>query len=250
MSNLQPRDFLTEIGATRSMSTLDSFSRVIWAEHHAGRLTDDDAQACAEALEARRREVRGIDTVGVRAPSVATAAKANGRPSHFPPKRRAARSPDRAKSIARRRLLAASGAMPPTLACDFTAGEQAVLRIIADEVRDKGCCALPMGAIAARAGVCETLARKALRMAARLGHVTIEERRRHKAPNRPNVVRIISREWLAWIKRGVGCKKVWATDKGSFRTLSGDRVSRGQHPLKEAQDRLEHCSGTKKDAFG
>ena len=44
--------------------------------------------------------------------------------------------------------------MPSQLACRFTTGELAVLRIVADAVRDNGQCVLPVDAIAARAGVC------------------------------------------------------------------------------------------------
>lgn len=131
--------------------------------------------------------------------------------------------------------------MPPQLACRFTTGELAALRIVADAVRDRGACMMTMGEIAARGGVCVTTARNALRQAAREGLVTIEERRRDKRPNLANVVRIVSREWTSWIERGLrtklsgtapkggGCKKSGATDKASFRSLCGDRVSRGQH---------------------
>ena len=237
-------EFLTAIGGTKSLSTLDGFARALWTDWGAGLLTDEQASALAEALEARKREVRGIDTVANRVPQVAQAARRQGRLSHFPPKRKAARSPDRRASIERRRTLAASGPMPPQLASQFTTGELAALRIVADAVRDRGYCAMTLGEIAARAGVCITTARNALRLAAREGLVTIEERRRDKRPNLANVVRIISREWRLWIERGPkrkaspppvsaeggGCKKIGAPDKGSERTLRGDRVSRGQLP--------------------
>ena len=82
-------------------------------------------------LEARRKAVRGeIKPVGI----------PPGRPSIFPP-RRPQRAPVRAVAIARRRHLAASGPMPPALACKFTTGELAVLRIVGDEVRAGGLCA-------------------------------------------------------------------------------------------------------------
>jgi hypothetical protein len=44
-----------------------------------------------------------------------------------------------------------------------------------------------------------TTARDAIRLAAGDGLLVITERRRKGCPNPPNVVRIISREWLAWI---------------------------------------------------
>jgi hypothetical protein len=235
-------EFLTAIGGTKSLSTLDGYARAIWADWGEGRLTDEQASALAEALEARKQEVRGIDTVASRAPQVAALAKGERRPSHFPPKRKVARSPDRRASIERRRTLAASGPMPPRLASRFTTGEIAALRIVADATRDRGACFLTLGEIAARAGVCVTTARNALRTAAREGLVTIEERRRDKRPNLANVVRVVSREWKTWIERSAkrnaqarggsaergGCKKTGATDKGSSRTLHGDRVSRGR----------------------
>ena len=233
-------ELLTAIGGTKSLSALDGFCRAVWDDWGAGRLTDEQAQSLAETIEARRREMRGIDTVAARVPQVAAQAKAAGRPSHFPPKRKAPGSPNRRASLERRRTLAASGPMPPQLAAQFTTGELAALRIVADAVRDRGACLVTLGEIAARAGVCVTTARNALRQAAREGLVTIEERRRDKRPNLANVVRIVSREWTSWIERGRtlkarapafmggGCKKAGATDKASSRSYSGDRVKRGQ----------------------
>jgi hypothetical protein len=241
-------EILTAIGGTKSLATLDGFARAIWTDWGAGWLTDEQASALAETLEGRKREVRGIDTVAIRAPQVAEAARKQGRLSHFPPKRKAARSPNRRASIERRRTLAASGPMPPQLASQFTTGELAVLRLVADEVRAKRHCALTLGELAARAGVGVTTARNAIHEAAGHGYLTIEERRRDKRPNLSNVVRIVSREWLTWIARGRknssggrenanasasqggGSKKMESTDKGSKRTYYGDRVSRGQLP--------------------
>jgi hypothetical protein len=110
--------------------------------------------------------------------------------------------------------------MPPSLACKFTVGELAVLRIVGDEVRGQGACARTIAEIAARAGVCRALAKRALRIAAEMGLVTIQERRRQGQKNLPNVVRIVSREWTSWIARrsqaagqpGIGGKKVSPTD--------------------------------------
>jgi hypothetical protein len=76
------------------------------------------------------------------------------------------------------------------------------LRVVADAVRAGGRCELSVPEIAARAGVGITTARNAIRDASRDGLLTIQERRRHHRPNLPNVVRVISREWLAWISKG------------------------------------------------
>jgi hypothetical protein len=185
------------IDAARTLTRLDDLSKSIWQGLTAGAVGDDDAQRLAELLHVRRKVVRG-DIVPVGIPP--------GRPSIFPPKR-PQRAPVRAVAIARRRHLAASGPMPPTLACKFTVGELAVLKVVADEVRDHGRCDRTLGEIAARAGVCHRLARNAVRQAERLGLLTIEERRRQGQKNLPNVVRVVSREWLTWLTRGDRGKK-------------------------------------------
>src|SRR4051794_26940602 len=113
--------------------------------------------------------------------------------------------------------------MPPALACEFTVSELAVLRIIGDEVRQHGQCARCVDEIAARAGVCRRMVQNAIREAARLGLLTIEERRREGRRNLPNVIRIVSKEWTMWLARGgrssrpsaealIGCKKLRPTD--------------------------------------
>lgn len=187
------------IAETRSLVRLGDLSKDIWQAWGAGQIDDDQAQQLAGALEAQRDLVRPRDTTAGRAPG--RVPRLIGQ-SCFPIKRRAIVSPDRAASIERRRRLAASGPMPPTLACHFTTGELAVLRIVANEVRAKGFCDLFLDKIAALAGVSLCLARKAVRAAARDGFLTIEERRQHRARNLSNIVRIISAEWRSWIARG------------------------------------------------
>ncbi len=98
-----------------------------------------------------------------------------------------------------------------------------MLRIIGDEVRQHGHCDRCVDEIAAHAGVCRRMVQNALKEAARLGLVTIEERRREGRRNLPNVVRIVSKEWTTWLARGgraarpqaeplIGCKKMHPTD--------------------------------------
>ena len=159
-------DMLAAISGTKSLSVLDGLARTIWTDWADQKLTDDQAGALAETLERRKREVRGVDTVAARAPQVTAAAKAQGRPSYFPAKRKGPVRQNRRASIERRRTLAASGPMPPALACLFTTGELAVLRIVADEARDRKQCRLTLGEIAARAGVGISTARNALHYAA------------------------------------------------------------------------------------
>lgn len=203
---------LAAVAETRSAGRLDALASGLWQAWGLGAIGEGEAGTLAAAIEARRRELRPLDTVAIRAPSVPRLAA-----SIFPPKRRCA-SPDRAASIERRRRLAASGPMPPALAARFTTGELAALRIVADECRAHGRCERTLGEIAARAGTGVTTARNAIRAAAAMGLVLIVERRRHRAPNLPNVARIVSPEWLAWIARagrgeGGGSKKPRPTDR-------------------------------------
>jgi hypothetical protein len=193
------------IDGARTLAQMDELSRQIWQAHTSGAVDDAGAQSLAERLHERRGSIRaGIVPVGVPA----------GRVSLFPPRRRPV-SPDRIASRDRRRLLACSGPMPPALASRFTTGQLAVLRIVADEVAEKGVCGLCIDAIAARAGVCARLAQAAIRLAEGDGLLTVQERRHQGRRSDPNLIRIISREWQAWMKRArrIGCKTLHPTDK-------------------------------------
>jgi hypothetical protein len=50
-------EILTAIGGTKSLATLDGFARTVWQRWGAKEVTDEQAQALAEAIEARKREV-------------------------------------------------------------------------------------------------------------------------------------------------------------------------------------------------
>jgi hypothetical protein len=86
----------------------------------------------------------------------------------------------------------------------FTQGEMATLRIVGDEVRAHGVCVLSYDEIAARSGCCRTLARRAIRIAARLGLLSIEVRPRPGQKNLTNVLRIRSPEWRVWLRMDRG----------------------------------------------
>ena len=107
------------------------------------------------------------------------------------------RSPE---SLARRRRMAAGGFLPPVLAAAFTLGEQAVLAVIGLEVGKRGSCTLALGHIAALAGVCTTVAKRAVRQARVLGLLSVEERRVSRSRNDTNLLRVASREWAAWLR--------------------------------------------------
>jgi hypothetical protein len=229
------------INEARTLTRLDDLSRAIWQGFSAHAVTDDQAQSLAELIHARRLVVRGeVKPVGI----------PPGRPSIFPP-RRLQRAPLRSVAIARRRHLAASGPLPPSIACKFTVGELAALRIVIDEVRDKGHCDRTIAEIAARAGVCRSIVKNAIRAAAAMGLLTVQERRREGQKNLPNVLRVVSREWHVWIKRGgqatgrpvsksIGVRKITPTDKESKREEKFGLLPNASEPQSTPESTLEN----------
>jgi hypothetical protein len=111
------------------------------------------------------------------------------------PARRPPRSPNRRASIERRRRQAASGALPPALAAQFTQGELAALAVVARQFQQRQVCVLCVDQIAALAGVCGRLVQKTLRAAEAVGLVHIRDRRIPGQISLPNVVTIVSKEW-------------------------------------------------------
>src|SRR4051812_1785559 len=108
------------IGGARDAAALDNLSRAIWAGLAAGSIGNDDAQTLSDLIHARRAAEKAV-----RSPM--TGIVPLGRFSSIFPAKRRQRSPDRAASITRRRTIAASGPLPPTLASKFTTGQVAVL---------------------------------------------------------------------------------------------------------------------------
>src|SRR5215212_6950125 len=164
---------------------LPAVSAFLWKAYAAGHVTEAEAAALSEAIEARK--------------ALPTTQK--------PVRRRLGSRPRSSASLERRRRWAASGALPPALASRFTLAEQAVLGVIAAEVVRHGACTLTVGHIAALAGVSETTVRNAVREARGGGLLQIEERRVSAWRNLPNRLTIISREWLSWLRmrrRGEG----------------------------------------------
>src|SRR4051794_32885052 len=95
---------------------LDQLARLIWRAHAGGVLDDAQAQALAEALHARKslRYLTENPAAGGGACRGNAPVTALRRPRQ--------RSPDRQRSLERRRRLATSGVMPPALAARFTMG--------------------------------------------------------------------------------------------------------------------------------
>lgn len=219
----------------------------------AGGLTDEQYETLDGLLAARRRVAQAAP---VRMQTLATAC-VQLVPAAGPPHQGEGTAPARAhhrtgsrprsaESAARRRRWAAAGYLPPRLAAGFTSGEQAVLAVVAMEVGKRGTCTLAIGHMAALAGVCATVAKRALRQARVLGLVTVEERRITGFRNDTNVLRIASSEWAAWLRlrlprashaglQGGGGTVVPRTDIQIFREPSTSRTHAGDRPTARAQ---------------
>ena len=105
-----------------------------------------------------------------------------------------------------------SGVVPAKIAAAFTMAELAVLTVIARQCQRTGVCTLHIDAIAALAGCCRTVVKNAIRQTRLLGLILVKERRAPGLPSLTNIVSIISKEWIGWLKLGGGVKRLPATD--------------------------------------
>jgi hypothetical protein len=165
---------------------LAKVASLLWRAYAAGQVSEDQASELSDLIESRR--------------ALPAAPK--------PPQRRLGSRPRSPASIERRRRWAASGALPPALAARFTLAETAVLAVLAAETRKRGDCRLTNGELADVAGVSISTVKNALRAARALALISVEERRLTAFRNAPNVVRITSPEWRAWLRLGGGGKSV------------------------------------------
>ena len=195
--------FIVAVAAAKSGKALDEIARLSWRALAEAQIDEIAAEAISAAVEARRLAWKAPQPLAQLKPASA---------SRRPPR---PRSPDRAKSIERRRRLAASGVVPGRIAAAFTQGEVAVLAVIGRQCQQHGTCGLPVDAIAALAGVCRSTVQSALRLARSQGYLRVEERRRKGLPNLPNIVTVAEKEWTTWLKiggKGVGFKNTSSTN--------------------------------------
>src|SRR4051812_11519103 len=161
-------------------------AQLLWKAYAAGQVTEAEASELSDLIESRR--------------ALPAAAK--------PAQQRLGSRPRSPGHLERRRRWAASGCLPPALAARVTLAETAVLAVMAAEHRRRGDCRLTNKEIADVAGVSLTTVKNALRAARALGLISVEERRLSAFRNAPNIVRIVSPEWRAWLRLGGGGKFV------------------------------------------
>jgi hypothetical protein len=193
------------IDRTPAGRELDELCRLVWSGLDQGRIPEAEAQALAEAVQARRALAR---VSGPERPGSPPTPPAGQRKSIFPPRRRQ-RSPNLAVSRERRQVVAGTHALPPGPCRVLTQGERAVLVIVCRAVAVTGRCDLSNGEISARAGVTCRHAQRAIRLAADMGLISVQERPQKGAKHQTNVIRVRCPQLAAWIKRwGQGDKRV------------------------------------------
>ena len=194
-----PRDRLSEVAG------------LVWRALSEGAITEIEAESLSLRIEARKAPAKALRDfpamnpvwenpipMGVGALSVKTIVTGSRpKPGFRPSSGSRPRTPE---SMIRRRRWAASGRLPPSLACQFTQGEVAVLSVVSSQVAKTGDCRLTLDHIAAMAGVSRSTVRNAMKHARLVGAVTVEERRLSRWRNAPNIVRIISPAWVSWMR--------------------------------------------------
>ena len=116
-----------------------------------------------------------------------------------------------------------SGIVPARIAASFTMAELAVLTVIGRQCQRAGVCVLPVDAIAALAGCSRTSVKNAIRQARQLGLILVKERRIPGRKSLTNVVRIVSKDWIGWLKLGGGIGGRMATPTGSQSSIRGGK---------------------------
>ncbi len=205
------------MAAAHNFLQVDNIVKAAAKAFGAGGLNELEAESVFALAHARRQQIRspqdfsqkiladGISKIHLPIPR----GKSGGLPSYFPPKRRVLKERTAAR-WQRKNRLGMSSPLPFYLERDFTIGQLAVVRIVADDVFSKGRCTCTMLELADRAGVSLSWAKQAIRIAKTLGLLAIEERPQWRAKHKSNIITIISEDWLTWIKRAPRRKALWA----------------------------------------
>lgn len=231
---------------TAPRAALPAVAAALWGAFAEGKITEAEAEVLSGLIEARR--VPTANPSGTAGEDRSARLKEGADQSRT---NRVGSRPRTDASMERRRRWASSGRLPPSLAARFTLAEQAVLALVATEVTKRGDCRLAIEALAAIAGVSRSTVKTAIREAARLGLLTVEERRITGFRNDTNVVRIVSPDWLSWIRLGRhsdrpggGVKSPTGTNtrvRESARTGAGE----GRRPREHRPSRAREPQGPK-----
>ncbi|GJE59115.1 helix-turn-helix domain-containing protein [Methylobacterium trifolii] len=223
-------------------AALDAVAGALWKAFGEGRVSEAEAEALSTLIDLRRSSKNGPRPGQGTNETILAPNSANYQYRAGCPRKLVGSRPRTDASMERRRRWAASGRLPPAIAAGFTLAEQAVLALVAAETTRRGDCRLTIEHVAAVVGVSRSTVKTALRQARTLGLVTIEERPVTAWRNLSNVVRVVSPEWLAWMRlarrpslQGGGVKSPTGTptdipypvNSGPWRAKKGCRQAAG-----------------------
>jgi hypothetical protein len=212
--------FTCEITAAIETAPFTKFaplSQTVWQAWAAGHIDDGQAQAFADRIAERRKAFVPERITAFRKAAAAKPVQ---------------RSPDKQRSIERRRRLAKAAPIPSEFVDRFTICEAASVAVIAGEIARKGCCDWFLAKIAALAGTCKSVVRSAVKKARACGLWFSTERRRAGYKSETNLIRALSKAWGAFLRRWIGFKKKNSTT------------------LEDTQDRPSEPVDSPKEAFG
>ncbi|TXN39406.1 helix-turn-helix domain-containing protein [Methylobacterium sp. WL7] len=199
-------------GAARA--ALPAITAALWRAYSDGKITEAEAESLSGLIDARHSSVGGQKSGQSPNPTATADVGLTLSPSNRAGSSRrpgVGSRPRTDASMERRRRWAASGRMPQAIVARFTLAEQAVLSLVAAEVARRKDCRLSIENLAAVTGVCRSTVKNAIREAARLGLLTVEERQITGFRNDTNVLRIVSPEWLAWLRLARKGNTAWPT---------------------------------------
>nr|WP_181377316.1 GntR family transcriptional regulator [Ochrobactrum sp. LM19] len=181
----------------KSVRRLNDLAQHVWRDMTAGRISEAEAERLDSAIHERRKALTEAREMGIPPPK-----------SWFPVREKSENSRKTAAQgkrcpvrWARKRRLGGREALPAHLQELFTEGERAVLFVVAADHKQHGSCSSWIQQIADRAGVGKTTVRNAIRRAAALKIISVKHREQWRGKNLSNVLTIICRDWLFWMRR-------------------------------------------------
>ena len=107
------------------------------------------------------------------------------------------------RGLGRRKRLAKDCPIPSHLVRHFTTAQLAVLHVLGLTCAAQKQSNMSLPEIAGRAGVGCTIARYAIRQAAEMGLISVQENGVRGKRNLPNTIRIVALSWKWWIQNGI-----------------------------------------------
>jgi hypothetical protein len=130
------------------------------------------------------------------------------------------RAPDRPAAVLRRKRLALTDPVPARIGSQLTESERAYARLVRDEWERHGVFDLCHDEAAARIGACSKTVMRAQQRLQELALISVEPRPQPGRKHLPNLVRVISPQWLTWIR--LGPRRWRNSDRGTSMSSHGN----------------------------